>query len=104
MVYVHGVMEWHEHDGMEVELHEHDVFSGVCNNVGLLAEHLPGRENGAADALSRGNRDLFFQQVHSSKKEPTAIPQVLLDVQMDHQPDWTSRTWRERCAATLQWV
>ena len=73
-------------------------------NVGLLAEHLPGRENVAADALSRGNRDLFFQQVPSSTKEPTAIPKVLLDVLVNHQPDWTSRTWRERCAATLQWV
>ena len=73
-------------------------------NVGLLVEHFPGRENVAADALSRGNRDLFFQQVPSSTKEPTAIPEVLLDVLVNHQPDWTSRTWRERCAATLQWV
>ena len=39
--------------------------------------------------ISRGNRDLFFQQAPTSKKQSTAIPQVLLDVLVNYQPDGT---------------
>ena len=74
------------------------------HNVAIIAEHLPGKENGAADALSRGNLDLFFRQVPTANKDPAAIPQELLDVLVHQQPDWTSATWRKQWAVISQWV
>ena len=64
----------------------------------LVAEHLPGRLNVAADAISRGNLPLFFQQVPTAAQCPTTIPQELLDILVAHQPDWTSAHWRSRFA------
>ena len=74
------------------------------HNVAIIAEHLPGKENGAADALSRCNLDLFFRQVPTANKDPAAIPQELLDVLVHQQPDWTSATWRKQWAVISQWV
>lgn len=68
-----------------------------------MAEHLSGRDNEAADALSRGNLDLLFSQVPAGEKEPTAVPTALLGILVHSQPDWTSRTWRRQFADTLQW-
>ena len=48
--------------------------------VNLTAEHLPGRLNGAADALSRGNIPAFYQAVPYVATSPYSIPPELLDV------------------------
>ena len=48
--------------------------------VVLMEEYLPGRLNEAADAISRGNLPLFFRQVPTAARHPTAIPQELLDI------------------------
>ena len=74
------------------------------HNVAIIAEHLPGKENGAADALSRCNLDLFFRQVPTANKDPAAIPQELLDVLVHQQPDWISATWRKQWAVISQCV
>lgn len=63
-------------------------------NVSLFAQHLPGRENVAADALSRDNLPLFLQQVPRAKRDPTLLPQELVQALILHQPDWTSVSWR----------
>ena len=62
-------------------------------NVTLRAEHIPGSENGAADALSRNNRLSFLSQVPSARGTPTQISPGLLQVLVHKQPDWTSRSW-----------
>ena len=78
------------------------LFTAVYQ-VSLKADHLPGKQNGAADALSRGNLPLFFHQVPAAAQEPTRIPQALRDIVVTGQPDWTSSSWRTRCASILQW-
>ena len=45
----------------------------------LLGDHIPGVENGAADALSRNNWPSFLTQaVPTAHREPTVIPQELV--------------------------
>ena len=64
-------------------------------DLALWAEHLPGKCNGAADALSRDDRISFLSQVTSAQREPTLIPVELAEVLVHKQPDWTSRSWTE---------
>ena len=60
----------------------------------IFAEHLPGKDNIAADALSRDNLTLFHQQVPRAAQLPTKLPQELILALVTHQPDWTSPRWR----------
>ena len=53
-------------------------FFSAHFNIFLVAQHLPGRENVAADALSRDNLPLFYQQVPSATPHPTPIPEELV--------------------------
>ena len=57
-------------------------------NFELVAGHLPGRENGLADDLSR-NHLSFLSKVPSAEPAPAPIPpELLLD-----QDGWTSPAW-----------
>lgn len=47
--------------------------------VVLVGEHIPGIENGAADALSRDNLPSFRLQLPGVQPQPTAIPRGDLD-------------------------
>ena len=73
-------------------------------NVFLFAQHLPGRDNVAADALSRDNLPLFHQQVRQAASSPTPIPDELLQTLILHQPDWMSQSWRDWFNTTLRKV
>ena len=57
------------------------------------AVHLPGKENGLADALSRNNIPHFLQAFPGVAKSPTHLPRQALLV--EEQPDWTSPRWTE---------
>jgi hypothetical protein len=63
-------------------------------NLAIFATHVPGKENGAADALSRNNLPLFHAQVPRAAKVPSRIPPELLELLIHRQPDWTSADWR----------
>ena len=56
-------------------------------NVVLECRHIPGVDNGAADALSRDNLPSFQRLV---RREPAMIPEPLL---VWEQPDWTAVSW-----------
>ena len=79
-------------------------FFSAHFNIFLVAQHLPGRENVAADALSRDNLPLFYQQVPSASRHPTPIPEKLVWALILHQPDWTSQMWRQWFSSILQKV
>ena len=70
----------------------------------IFAEHLPGKDNIAADALSRDNLTLFHQQVPRAAQLPTKLPQELILALVTHQPDWTSPRWRNLFDTILQKV
>ena len=44
------------------------------HNLILSAQHIPGADNGAADALSRNDKNLFLIQVAGARRDPTPIP------------------------------
>ena len=48
-------------------------FFQAIFDISLVAEHIPGAENGPADALSRGDASSFLSQVRSARHEPTAV-------------------------------
>ena len=64
-------------------------------NVILLGDHIPGVENGIADALSRNNQPSFLTQVPTAHQEPTVLPQELVQALVVNQPDWTSQSWMD---------
>ena len=63
------------------------------HNLILSAQHIPGAENGAADALSRNDKNSFLIQVAGARTDPTPIPPDLLEALLLHPQDWTSQSW-----------
>ena len=61
--------------------------------IAVRAVHLAGRDNEAADAISRDKMAVFFSQVPQADRTPTAMPQALLDLLVAQCPDWTSPSW-----------
>ena len=57
------------------------------------AEHIKGSLNEAADALSRNRLSTFQVLCPAASKEPTLIPQSLVDVLIGSKPDWLSPIW-----------
>lgn len=68
------------------------------HDMSLVAEHIPGVENGAADALSRNDASSFLLQVPSAKRIPAEVPPELLQMLVHQQPDWTSHSWTKLLA------
>ena len=70
----------------------------------VWAEHLPGVENSAADALSRDRLSHFRLHVPSAAAQATSIPRELLDMLVHSCPDWTSQLWSSQFCDTLRRV
>ena len=68
-------------------------FFTAFYQIYLVASHLPGKMNTAADALSRGNPSLFLQLVPEACRQPSPIPNLLLQHLILSSPDWTSTAW-----------
>ena len=54
-------------------------FVAAHYSVHIHASHIPGKDNVAADALSRNSLSSFLQVVPDADKDPTPIPRTLLD-------------------------
>ena len=61
-----------------------------------VAAHLPGRLNGAADAISRNLLKDLFDIAPNLSRFPLSIPQEMLSLITNQAPDWTSKEWAER--------
>ena len=68
------------------------------------ADHIPGKRNAAADALSRNNTSLFLSLFPQAASEPTPIPPSLAHLLMDHKLQWTSPSWARLFKDTLSRV
>ena len=70
-----------------------------------VASHIPGVQNSLADDLSRNKLSSFLQAMGqatlSSQSKP---PQPLVDMLINHKPDWTSSAWRRLFSTTLRMV
>ena len=62
-------------------------------NVALECQHIPGVENGAADALSRNDLPSFQRLRPEACRAPTELPDKLLQALVVEQPDWTVTSW-----------
>ena len=61
--------------------------------VVLTAIHVPGVDNGPADAISRNNLDVFFGLVPLAHQVACQIPVGLVD-QLVIEGHWTSEDWK----------
>ena len=67
-------------------------------DISLVAKHIAGVHNTAADALSR---DKFFQCVPQANQLPTPVPLPLMEMLLHCRPDWLSTVWRTMFLTTL---
>ena len=65
----------------------------ATQQISLSACHLPGADNCAADALSRGELPRFNLYQPESETIPTPVPKVLIDCLVVSTPDWLSQSW-----------
>ena len=61
--------------------------------VSLVCRHIPGAQNGAADALSRDDLPSFQRLVPRADVEGTTLPDNLLQCLVFGTPDWTKVNW-----------
>ena len=64
-------------------------------SLSVRAVHVPGVENGWADAISRNLLSGFFAQAPGAIGRCQPIPPGLLDLLVGQQPDWTSTVWTQ---------
>ena len=79
-------------------------FFAAHYQLRVTATHIPGKDNVAADALSRDNLSQFFSVVPQCQARPSPIPSALLDMLLHSRPDWTSPNWRLMFRRTLREV
>ena len=67
------------------------VFYAAVHHFDFVGEHIPGKDNIAADALSRNNLALFSCLFPQAMQVP--IPQPVLDLLVVVRPNWGSHEW-----------
>lgn len=66
------------------------------------AQHIAGKDNGPADALSRNYTYLFHSQVTQAQPVPEPLTADLLQLLLaEHPPDWISSSWRRQLITIL---
>ena len=70
--------------------------------VKVEAVHCRGKDNMQADALSRNNTNRFLQALPGADQEPVDIPQPLLTLLVNEQPDWISPDWTRWFTASIR--
>lgn len=60
-----------------------------------VAEHVPGRLNRAADALSRDRLSVFLSVFPQVRSQPSAIPLPVRELLLDASLSWISPHWTE---------
>ena len=65
------------------------------------ASHIAGKDNKAADALSRNQLVSFFSIVPDAPRMPRRVPTQLLELLLDPSLDWTDARWARLYSASL---
>lgn len=69
------------------------LLSEAKFDVTLTAAHVPGRNNKAADDISRNNMVSLFALVPQARQDPSPIPRGLVE-RLVTSSSWTSDDWR----------
>ena len=75
------------------------VFYAASCGFEFIAEHVPGVDNTAADAISRNNIPLFHSLV--PQLSHVTVPKVVLDLLVTRMPNWGSQEWTVLLARSL---
>jgi len=67
----------------------------------IVASHIPGNDNKAADALSRDRLIDFRSFITQAQEQPSSIPVEWLDFLVITKPDWTSLAWTRLWTSTV---
>ena len=70
-------------------------------DINVRCKHIAGVNNITADHLSRGNLDSFFSLHPQATRQPTPLPQPLLQIIAAGGADWTSPLFRQLFGATI---
>ena len=73
-------------------------FAEAMFSVRLVARHIPGRDNIAADSVSRNNLDRLFLSRPQAERNPVQVPEGVVK-QLVSQQQWTSHTWKNWLAS-----
>ena len=79
-------------------------FFAASHQFTFIAKHIAGKKNGAADALSSNQLNVFFSLVPQAATEPVYIPQELITLLLEQPVEWTSPHWRQLFKATMDVV
>ena len=79
-------------DGLVMQL-VRSWFFMVQFSLSIKSEHVAGKQNRAADNLSRDGLPLFFRQVPKAEHLSTPILAELLKALATHRPNWMSPAW-----------
>ena len=74
---------------------------GAVYNFLFHCTHIPGKNNVAADALSRNNTPLFLQTNPTAAANPTPIPPLVMSALCQITPNWTSENWKRLLSSIL---
>lgn len=66
-----------------------------------VATHIPGKDNSAADALSRNRLAEFFAIHSGAPRMPVVVPPQLYELLSSQNMEWTDARWRELFTAVL---
>ena len=69
------------------------TFLQVSLTVSVVVEHIPGRLNVAADALSMDNCSVLFSLLPQATRVASHQPSELVALLLDLEGAWTSRVW-----------
>ena len=75
------------------------VLYAVIYGFNFMAEHIPGVQNTAADAISRNNLTLFHSLIPQVRC--SIIPQPVIYLLVTKKPDWGSKEWTQAFKASL---
>ena len=74
---------------------------GAVFNFSFQSSHIAGKDNIAADAISRNNHALFLQLTPEAYIQPTPIPTQVREALCQITPNWTCGSWRSLLSSIL---
>ena len=89
-------------DGIMMHLLRMLFFVKTHWEIVVRAEHILGRLNGRADAISRNNMVTFFAQAPMASRTPVRVSPEVTRLLMTSRPDWMSSAWSQQRISCLK--